>query len=536
MNLTPLEQIRNEFLHEAESAPKLFKDLAKVEQYIAESYKTRALIELIQNADDAGATDFGLHSIEGGFIVANNGRTFTLDDVEALCRSGSSNKQRGGSTIGYRGIGFKSVVNLARKISIYSGGFSFCFDKALTITSLNSAVDVPLIRVPHLINEGDKLFYKDVLNLKEKYKYTTLFVFQNVMETISLEELSSFDKSSLLFLNNLNKVVIDFKEIKREIVVEKRYNLSKTVIHINEGNEYNEWEVETSKINKADKVAYKIVQGNIVPALINESVIHSFTPTNEFAGAYIKINGDYTTDPSRKTVDLDELSTKSFQNNIDLIATSIINILNGDLTRKGFFTPFINIQLLESSRFKVMLFKGIQTSIEKMKLKNSFGVNEEFSSIRIKPEWLSYEDYEKICLGSFVSITKEMISIYPELFTFLSLINVRTLNLEEILQRINHSTITPIGAAQIFDKTIKQYRYDLSSDKIEKLKGLNIFPVNGKFVNSNNITNTSVIDKGFMDYLENNSDDADIAFVLKKVGIAKEIKIVKDKQINNIPV
>jgi len=118
------------------------------------------------------------------------------------------------------------------------------------------------------------------------------------------------------------------------------------------------------------------------------------------------------------------------------------------------------------------------------------------------------------------------------LFSFLSLINVRTLNLEEVLQRINQSSITPIGAAQIFDKTIKQYRYDLSLDKIEKIKGLNIFPVNGKFVNSKEIRDTSEIDKGFIDYLENNSDDADIAFVLKKVGITKEIKIVKDRQIN----
>ncbi len=130
MTIKPLEQLRNEFLHEAQSAPKLFKDLAKVEQYIAESYKTRALIELIQNADDAQSTSFGLHEIDNGFIVGNNGRTFTAEDLESLCRSGSSNKQRGGNTIGYRGIGFKSVVNIANTISVFSGEFNFSFDRA----------------------------------------------------------------------------------------------------------------------------------------------------------------------------------------------------------------------------------------------------------------------------------------------------------------------------------------------------------------------------------------------------------------------
>jgi hypothetical protein len=56
--------LQNEFLQEASNAPKLFKDLAKVEQYIDGSYKTRSFIELIQNADDAEATTFGVHGVD----------------------------------------------------------------------------------------------------------------------------------------------------------------------------------------------------------------------------------------------------------------------------------------------------------------------------------------------------------------------------------------------------------------------------------------------------------------------------------------
>ncbi|MBI4746237.1 MAG: hypothetical protein HY786_06820 [Deltaproteobacteria bacterium] len=39
-----IDSLRAEFIQEATSAPKLFKDLAKVEHYIAESYKTRSFI------------------------------------------------------------------------------------------------------------------------------------------------------------------------------------------------------------------------------------------------------------------------------------------------------------------------------------------------------------------------------------------------------------------------------------------------------------------------------------------------------------
>ncbi len=45
----------------------------------------------------------------------------------------------------------------------------------------------------------------------------------------------------------------------------------------------------------------------IMPASPNESVIHSFTSTFEFCGAFIKMNIDFTPGLSGKTVDLDNL-------------------------------------------------------------------------------------------------------------------------------------------------------------------------------------------------------------------------------------
>ena len=97
-----IQQLRNAFASEASSAPSLFGDLAKVELYIAESYRLRAFIELLQNADDAGANRFLIRQVGKTIVVANDGRTFSNDDLIALCRSGASNKRRGSGTIGYR--------------------------------------------------------------------------------------------------------------------------------------------------------------------------------------------------------------------------------------------------------------------------------------------------------------------------------------------------------------------------------------------------------------------------------------------------
>ena len=510
-----IENLRNEFIQEAKAAPKLFKDLAKVEQYIAESYKTRALIELMQNADDSGASKFGIHSFNNGFIVGNNGKPFTQSDVESLCRSGSSNKRRGGETIGYRGIGFKSVVNIANIVNIISGDFKFSFERSKTSQILNNVLDVPLIRIPHIFNQKDIQLENEVSEIIDKFNYNTVFIFGNVIEEISREELNSLDRSSLLFLKNLNEVHIDYKDIHRNIFV--KHNYDNNIVQLIEEQNVDEWKIEHLENNKIDLVAYKIENGAVIPALSEESVIHSFTPTSEFSGAFIKINGDYTTDPSRKTIDLDDLSKNSFNNAVKIIVKDINSIMEGNLLKQGFFSPFINIYTTDSSRFKKILFKEIE---EKLK--------ETINTVRIKPDWLNFEDYEKICFESIKPFHKNLVSTYPEIFTFFKSINTKTLNIKDIFKNINNVKLSEIGYAEIFTKIITHYRYDLDSITIEKLKKLNLFPTKNGVLSALSINKSNQIDNKFKNHLNNNSDLADLKLFYKKLEIELEQNLIKN--------
>src|SRR5690606_23860960 len=63
--------------------------------------------ELLQNADDAGATSAAVDIVNGEFVFSHNGGDFTAEHFASLCRFGYSNK-RALHTIGFRGIGFKS--------------------------------------------------------------------------------------------------------------------------------------------------------------------------------------------------------------------------------------------------------------------------------------------------------------------------------------------------------------------------------------------------------------------------------------------
>lgn len=77
------------------------------------------LSELLQNADDAGATQASVSLDDSTFLFEHNGDDFAEDHFRSLCRFGYSNK-RTLHTIGFRGIGFKSTFSLGETVELFS--------------------------------------------------------------------------------------------------------------------------------------------------------------------------------------------------------------------------------------------------------------------------------------------------------------------------------------------------------------------------------------------------------------------------------
>jgi len=513
-------KLQKEFLEEAISAPKLFRDLGKVEQYIAESYKTRSFIELIQNADDANSKAFGIYSIKDMLIVANDGRPFTVDDIEALCRSGTSNKNRGSGTIGYRGIGFKSVINLARSIYIFSDNYRFCFDKEKTRRLLPKLIDVPLIRVPHPYNETHDLLTitPQLEKLEARHGFTTFFIFTNIDKRIVTQELQEFDRNSLLFLNNICQVSCQVGNIQRSISIVKKHRKEQQIVEIQEGSNMDTWGIIVSPNDPMDMIAFKMKADIIIPARLEESVVHCFTPTIEFAGAYIKINGDYSTDPSRKQIDFDDISQRSFVNALSLLVDTIVDILESKTVRKGFFAPFVNVVNVVDSIFKTKLYKEITATLNRRKLIIN-GKQVAFSSFRLRPDWLNHEDYKMICTADFCPVSEVMLKLYPELPTFLELVGIKHLYLKEAMGAVNKAKLSVTGAAQITSKIISQYRFDLTKDNVNKLSRLKLFPNGNKLVISKEIKSADELKNEFVTFLTDHVDPSDLKHFFSKAKI-----------------
>ena len=90
------------------------------------------LSELLQNADDAKAKQVRvrLKEVQKGilFEFAHDGQDFDEQTLHSLCQFGLSNK-RHLHTIGFRGIGFKSVFSLGDRVEVLTPTLAFKFEQ-----------------------------------------------------------------------------------------------------------------------------------------------------------------------------------------------------------------------------------------------------------------------------------------------------------------------------------------------------------------------------------------------------------------------
>jgi len=98
------------------------------------SQKSRFILELIQNAEDCQFNrtneipllSFDVHPDK--IVVESNEDGFMENDVVQICRTGRSWKRQQHGYVGEKGIGFKSVFQVASKVHIQSNSFSFSFE------------------------------------------------------------------------------------------------------------------------------------------------------------------------------------------------------------------------------------------------------------------------------------------------------------------------------------------------------------------------------------------------------------------------
>ena len=492
-----LWEVRAPLLEEAKQSPSLLSDLAGLEQYIAESYDSRSFVELLQNADDAGASRFVIEKSGECLLVANDGRRFTRSDFESLCRSAASSKSRG-TSIGYRGIGFKSVVGFAQTIHLISGELAATFSRERTARDIPQATRVPLVRIPHLLEDADQARFATALDRLTNDGLATAFVFDHLLAGTIEKEFAAFDPTSLLFLRNVRHVELRTNTeavitVRRDVVDARTRS-----IRLRSDDGSSQWTV----VEQCDiAIAFRREAERIVKLDERDALVHAFLPTIEPTGLPVKIHGDISTDPSRMRVVFDERTAAG----INDMAALVVALLDEGLSGKHFpdpagiiaaLIPFTDPRMASFQRrsFKTDLFAAMQRS--------AIG---RFDDLRCRPSWINALDFEALSQVTGVRVAPRNLESVEGLSSLLRFLGAKDADFDELSSTLDKTSLTIPGVAEVVIHLI-QLQATKQIDAKRVSTDWRLWPIGGKMLSLKEAKATAKpLDRDFVDLVAEKS-------------------------------
>ena len=517
--------VREELLNEAKASPNLLSDLAGLEGYIAESYHNRSFIELLQNADDAEASKFKIFKSDDYLFVANDGKLFNQKDLESLCRSASSNKLRG-KTIGYRGIGFKSVVGFASEIHIISGDLQFTFSKTKSLDEIKGVDRVPLIRIPHHLSEEDRNLIEPVYKILQTEGYSTIFVFGGVTASEIQSEFESFEYNSLLFIRNITKTDISISKPTVTTVQKNRLSSFVTETILTSNGQQTKWIISQYKHSS---IAFLLEDEKLIKLPSQKALVHSFLPTEDSSGLGVLLNGNFSTDPSRRHVIFDEETNKAIQlcsEHLHILYKDIFFSKDSASTAYGnALTPLSDPRMLQFKKnsFDKLLFDQVKSDAD-----------DNLIGLKICPNWLNSKDFKNIFSEPDKSTINPDLTDIEGFTSFAKYLGAAEVGFEELIPFVNDSEISILGCVQ-FTKVIFGSLLSFKPLSETIISNLRILHSDGKRFSLNTLKEDKLkLDDSFIQLLlENGLTESDIRQVLKKYSAELIIDLTQDSELDN---
>lgn len=174
------------------SAPGTFTALlegARSGAEVLSGNRLQGLSEIVQNADDAGATEVRFLLQPDALLIAHNGRPVRLREVLTLATPWVTTKRHDSEVLGRFGIGLMTLQSLSDTLDLHSGPYNVRFSDSI-VTAIE-----PFSVPDGFANADDTTFRVPLVG--------------NTLDSDMLSEWAEvWDDSALLFCNGVSKVTI----------------------------------------------------------------------------------------------------------------------------------------------------------------------------------------------------------------------------------------------------------------------------------------------------------------------------------------
>jgi hypothetical protein len=344
------------------SVTRLREDVGQ-EAEIAHDYRGRIVYELLQNADDAMAgapthqDAVWIQLTDTDLWFGNSGRPLDEDDVRGLCGIGASHKGaavgRRRASIGHKGMGFKSVLEVTDAPEVISESYAFRLGRDLARGPVEALMRelgepaparVPAMRFPETLagppREWEEAHLRGIRTL---FRFPLRSDMDDVRRARLADRLLGLPVTAIVFLKHLERIDVEVdaggrtESIGWQVTRERRtdsgwsevpglaepgiYRITVSsadvaqrqflVAHNNQleirehrgGLDSFTWEgIELSEV----AVAAELAESDPIPLASESRVLHVFLPTEERCPYPLLINGAFSADLSRQEVRVSE--------------------------------------------------------------------------------------------------------------------------------------------------------------------------------------------------------------------------------------
>ncbi|MCD8109519.1 MAG: ATP-binding protein [Clostridiales bacterium] len=343
--------------------------------------KSHFVYELLQNAEDAGATKIKFEQYVDRLVVLHDGHPFTTENLQGLCDIGKSDKTDDLNQIGEFGVGFKSVFGICEKVRLYSHPSKKDLEQGYQLF----AVEIKDFTHPVDIEDQDMASgytTKFVFPYSVGHTFSGFQTIEKLNEVLS-KRLQNLGITTLLFMNHLQSIYYKI-ELPR-LNASGTYLLEKTAI--NDHCSLVSAMGESASKEESEEVSYLVFSRPVTGVQAGRTIDIAFAVTVEESGEYtflaskspyisvyfptetesklkFIVQGPYRTTPNRSSVPADDKDNINLaEQTAALLRDSVIELR--DAGKLNF--SFLNILPVDNEVFySAPLFECMFDETERM--------------------------------------------------------------------------------------------------------------------------------------------------------------------------
>ena len=307
MNMSELEKMRREWVDVTRRNG--FRE--GITDLLAHQYskKSHFIFELLQNAEDAFATEIEFRIEDQRLVFKHNGeKLFSDENVESITSIGKSTKLSDYTQIGKHGIGFKAVFAYTHTPRIHSGDKHFDIDDVV-IPCFLGYDEIPSDLKP---DETRILLPFDSDEIPHDRRFRDFVPAETAKAEISIA-LDQLSLRTLLFLRHINKIQWHLVNGGSGAIFRKPMNYNNDTsfryVDLKDNVKTENWIIFEKKGYVLDdgkphecivEVAFLIENGKVIPAKGTELVV--YFPTDKKTGLNFLIQGPFKTTKARDNI------------------------------------------------------------------------------------------------------------------------------------------------------------------------------------------------------------------------------------------